>query len=171
MRVCRAARISTTGWRTSKIQVDSRDDASEEFYRIHDDSQDLDLANNVFDLLFIMYGCFIVFTSLLIWLYYNFDHAIFAEQPVTFWLVVLYVLDQRLAVAGQGEPESPIRNEPSLISMVVEARSALVSHLGPERVTLPGCCAARRSLRRGAQLIRGRYEPCRWDGPGSAKQR
>jgi hypothetical protein len=42
--------------------------------------QDLPLLTNSFDLLFMMYGCFIVFTSLETWLYYRVDPGLFENR-------------------------------------------------------------------------------------------
>jgi hypothetical protein len=62
------------------------------------DGDDRASTNNAFDLLFMMYGCFIFFTSLLSWLYYHFDPSIFVGTDVTFWRVFLYVLE--LSITG-----------------------------------------------------------------------
>ena len=40
-----------------------------------------------------MYGCFLGVTSLLIWTYYMWDPTVFREMDVSFWRILLYVID------------------------------------------------------------------------------
>jgi hypothetical protein len=59
---------------------------------------DEDTLYQGFDFLFMAYGCFVVFTTVWMWLYYRFDPSSFGGTGISFWTVAFYVFD--LAIRG-----------------------------------------------------------------------